>query len=368
MTDHLFSPFQLGQLTLPNRMVMAPMTRNRADENGVPRPMTAQYYAQRATAGLLITEATQVSPRGTGYVLTPGIYTQDQVSGWKTVTDAVHHAGGRIFSQIWHTGRVSHPSLQPNGAAPLAPSAIQAETMVFTDNGFKPAAVPQELTLDDISDIVGQFTLAANLAKEAGFDGVEIHGANGYLLEQFLKDGTNKRTDAYGGDVSSRILFSLEVVRAVVEVWGAGRVGLRISPLGTFNDMYDSDPHNLYRALVQELNAIPLAYLHIIEPLPDHPTFKTQEGVAETVPFLRELYCGTVIVNGGYGKEQGEAAISGGLADLVAFGVPYLANPDLAERFKRNAPLNAPDTNTFYGGDEKGYTDYPFMDAATDVA
>jgi N-ethylmaleimide reductase len=365
MADYLLSPFQLGELTLPNRMVMAPMTRNRADENGVPRPMSAEYYAQRATAGLLITEATQVSPRGTGYIFTPGIYTQAQTSGWSTVTDAVHQAGGRIFCQLWHTGRVSHPSLQPDGSAPLAPSAVQADTMVFTSNGFEPAAVPQELTLDEISDIVAEFAQAAKFAKEAGFDGVEVHGANGYLLEQFLKDGTNKRTDAYGGDVSSRIRFCLEVVREVVEVWGAGRVGLRISPGGIFNDMYDSDPHSLYCVMIRELNTIPLAYLHIIEPLPDHPTFKTQEGVPPTAPILREQYTGTVIVNGGYGKEQGEAAISKGQADLVAFGVPYLANPDLAERFKRNAPLNEPDTNTFYGGDEKGYTDYPLMNVAS---
>lgn len=365
MTDHLLSPFQLGNLTLPNRMVMAPMTRNRADENGIPRPMSAVYYAQRASAGLLVTEATQVSPRGTGYVFTPGIHTQDQASGWKVVTDAVHQAGGRIFSQIWHTGRVSHPLLQPNGKAPLAPSAIQADTMVFTPNGFEPAAAPRELTLDEIAGIVNQFAQAARFAKEAGFDGVEIHGANGYLLEQFLKDGTNKRTDAYGGDVLSRIRFTLDVVREVVEVWGAGRVGLRISPLGVFNDMHDSDPHKLYRVLVEELNSIPLVYLHVIEPLPDHPNFKNQEGVALTAPLLREIYKGTFIVNGGYGKKQGDDAIANDEADLVAFGVPYLANPDLAERFKSNASLNAPDTDTFYGGDETGYTDYPFMDVAS---
>lgn len=363
MTEHILSPFQLGNLTLPNRMVMAPMTRNRADENGVPRPMSGIYYAQRATAGLVITEATQVSPKGTGYVFTPGIHTQEQARGWKVVTDAVHQAGGRIFSQIWHTGRVSHPLLQPNGEVPLAPSPIQADTMVFTPNGFEPAAVPRELALDEITDIVEQFAQAARFAKEAGFDGVEIHGANGYLLEQFLKDGTNKRTDAYGGKVSSRIRFTLEVVREVVEVWGPGRVGLRISPLGVFNDMHDSDPHRLYSALVQELNTIPLAYLHVIEPLPDHPNFKNQAGVAPTLPVLREIYNGTIIVNGGYGKEQGEDAIARDQADLVAFGVPYLANPDLAERFKMNAPLNPPDMDTFYGGDEKGYTDYPFMNA-----
>jgi len=362
MTDNIFSPYNLGDLTLPNRMVMAPMTRNRADENGVPRPMMATYYAQRATAGLIVTEATQVSPRANGYMFTPGIHTEDQARGWESVTEAVHLAGGRIFLQLWHTGRVSHPLLQPDGTDPVAPSAIRADTMVFTPNGFEPAAVPRELSLSEIPAIVGEFGRAARLAKAAGFDGVEIHGANGYLLDQFLKDGTNRRTDAYGGDISSRLRFVLDVTREVVAVWGPGKVGLRISPLGIFNDMHDSNPHALFSELAKALNAADLAFLHIVEPLPGHPTFRSQEGEAPVAPALREIYNGTIIINGGYGKEQADQAIAEDDAELVSFGGPFLANPDLPERFRRNVPLNAPDLATFYGGDEKGYTDYPFLD------
>jgi N-ethylmaleimide reductase len=362
MTDHLMSVYPLGDLTLPNRLVMAPMTRNRADENGVVKPMTANYYAQRASAGLIVTEATQVSDRANGYMFTPGIYTEDQARGWKTVTDAVHAADGRIFLQLWHTGRVSHPSLQPGGQDPVAPSAIKADTMVFTPNGFEPAVLPRELSASEIPPIIDQFGLAAGMAKAAGFDGVEIHAANGYLLEQFLKDGTNHRTDAYGGDIASRLRLTLEVTRQVVDVWGPGRVGLRISPLGVFNDMFDSDPHTLYGKLAEALNAVPLAYLHIVEPLPGHPSFQSQEGQAPVAPLLRKRYLGTIIINGGYDKESGEKALGRNAADLVAYGVPYLANPDLVERFRRNATLNAPDMDTFYGGNEKGYTDYPFLD------
>ena len=362
MTDTLFSPYTLGVLNLPNRMVMAPMTRNRNDENGVPKPMAATHYAQRATAGLLITEATQVSDKASGYVFTPGIYTEAQARGWQTVTDAVHAKGGRIFSQIWHTGRVSHPSLQPDGGDPIAPSAVKAETMVFTPNGFESPTMPRALATEEITTLVDQFAHAARLAKSAGFDGVEIHGANGYLIEQFLKDGSNRRTDAYGGDIPNRMRFALEVVTAVVEVWGPGRVGFRISPRGVFNDMQDSDPLALYSQLVAALNNIPLAYLHLIEPLPGHPTFKSQEGVEPVAAALRQIYKGTLMINGGYGREAGEKAIADEAADLVAFGVPYLANPDLVERYRRSAPLNEPDQDTFYGGDEKGYNDYPFLE------
>jgi N-ethylmaleimide reductase len=362
MTDTLFSPLTIGTLNLPNRMVMAPMTRNRADENGVPKPMTATHYAQRATAGLLITEATQVSDKANGYMFTPGIYTDDQARGWRVVTDAVHAKGGRIFNQLWHTGRVSHTLLQPEGDDPVAPSAIQADTMVFTPNGFEPPSMPRELATDEIPAIVDQFAHAARLAKTAGFDGVEVHGANGYLIEQFLKDGSNRRTDAYGGDIPSRMRFALEVVSAVVEVWGPGRVGFRISPRGNFNGMHDSDPAALYSQLVTALNDIPLAYLHLIEPLPGHPTFTSQEGVPPVGKDLRKIYKGSLIINGGYGKKSGEQAIAANAADLVAFGVPYLANPDLVERYRQNAMLNEPDQGTFYGGDERGYNDYPFLD------
>ena len=362
----LFTPYTLGSLSLPNRMVMAPMTRNRNDPNGVPQAMAATHYAQRASAGLLITEATQVSAKANGYMFTPGLYTEDQVRGWQAVTDAVHAEGGRIFSQIWHTGRVSHPSLQPDNGDPVAPSAIAADTMVFTPNGFEPPTVPRELETAEIPSIVDQFARAAKLARNAGFDGVEVHGANGYLIEQFLKDGSNQRTDAYGGDIPSRIRFALEVVTAVVEAWGPGRVGLRISPRGNFNGMFDSDPAALYSQLTAALNQIPLAYLHIVEPLPGHPNFTSQEGTQPVAPKLREIYEGTIIINGGYGKDTAEQAIADGLADLVAFGVPYLANPDLVERYRSNAPLNAPDEETFYGGDERGYNDYPFLEHVTD--
>ena len=362
MTDTLFTSYTLGSLNLPNRMVMAPMTRNRADENGVPKPMTAAHYAQRATAGLLITEATQVSEKANGYMFTPGIYTEDQVRGWQAVTDAVHQKGGRIFSQLWHTGRVSHTLLQPHGGDPIAPSAIKAETMVFTPNGFEPPTVPRALATEEIPTLVGQFAHAAGMAKTAGFDGVEVHGANGYLIEQFLKDGSNRRTDAYGGDIPNRMRFALEVVRAVEKVWGPGRVGFRISPRGIFNGMHDSDPPALYTQLVEALNGIPLAYLHVIEPLPGHPSFKSQEEFPPVATELRKIYKGTLMINGGYGKKTGEKALAGNAADLVAFGVPYLANPDLVERYRRDAPLNEPDQDTFYGGDEKGYNDYPFLE------
>ncbi len=362
MSDMLFTSYNIGDLTLPNRMVMAPMTRNRACENGVPKPMTAIYYAQRATAGLLITEASQVSEKATGYRFTPGVYTEEQARGWRVVTDAVHNEGGRIFNQIWHTGRVSHPSLQPDGTDPIAPSAIRADTMVSTPKGFEPATQPRALAIDEIPTIVDQFAHAAKTAKSAGFDGVEVHGANGYLIEQFLKDRTNRRTDSYGGDISSRMRFALEVLQAVADVWGPDRVGFRISPRGIFNDMSDSDPLALYSQLAAALNDLPLAYLHIVEPLPSHPSFVSQEDVPPVAPTLRKIYKSTIIINGGYGKETAEKAIAENSADLVAFGVPYLANPDLVERFRQNAPLNKPDEDTFYGGNERGYTDYPFLD------
>ena len=362
MGNTLFSAYRLGAMELPNRMAMAPMTRNRADENGVPRQMTATHYAQRSTAGLLITEATQISETANGYMFTPGMYTEEQVTGWRAVTDAVHAKGGRIFNQIWHTGRVSHPLLQPNGGDPIAPSAIPAETMVFTPNGFEPPSTPRELAIDEIPGLVDQFAHSAGMAKQAGFDGVEVHGANGYLIEQFLKDGANQRDDAYGGGVSARMRFAMEVLTAVVDIWGPGRVGFRISPRGNFNGMHDSDPQALYTQLVAALNDLPLAYLHVIEPLPGHPTFTSQEGVDPLAGELRQRYNGTFMINGGYGKASAEQAIAENAADLVAFGVPFLANPDLVERYRRNAPLNSPDEETFYGGDEKGYNDYPFLD------
>ena len=361
MDEKLFNSFQIDDLALKNRIVMAPMTRNRADEHGVPRDIMATYYAQRASAGLIITEATRVSETANGYMFTPGIHSEAQKQGWQAVTRAVHDSGGLIFAQLWHAGRVSHPALQPGGAPPLAPSPIQAKTQVFTPKGFEPAALPRQIESGEIPQIVDDFANAARLAGQAGFDGVEIHAANGYLIEQFLKDGTNQRTDDYGGSVANRMRFALQVVAAVVEVWGPNRVGVRISPRGTFNDMRDSDPTALAAALADALNAFPLAYLHLLDPLPGHPGFTVQEEVPRTVGLVRERYKGVMVVNGGYGQEQAEKALAESEADLVAFGMPYIANPDLPERFRHGGSLMEADQATLYGGDEKGYTDYPFM-------
>jgi len=361
MNTELFKPQSLNGYNLKNRIVMAPMTRNRADENGVPTDMMATYYAQRASAGLIISEATQISDRAKGYMFTPGMYTQAQVDGWRKVTDEVHQQGGVIFCQLFHVGRVSHHLLQPGGAPPMAPSALQANTMVFTPNGFEAATAPREIKTEEIPQLIEQFAHAARLAGEAGFDGVELHAANGYLIEQFLKDGTNQRTDAYGGSLENRLRFLLETVKAVVKVLGPDKVGVRITPRGTFNDMYDSDPKSLASAVAAALNHFPLAYLHVMDPFPDHPNFKVQEEAPRLLPLVREIYRGRVIACGGYDKPGAETALHSHEADLIAFGMAYVANPDLAERFQLNAALNEVDPATLYGGDEKGLTDYPFI-------
>ncbi len=360
---HLLSPVQVGPYTLRNRIVMAPMTRNRAGEGNVPAEMTATYYAQRASAGLIVTEGTQVSPQGVGYLNTPGIYDEAQAAGWRKVTDAVHAQGGRIFAQLWHVGRVSHPLFQPDGALPVAPSAIGFEGMAYTPEGPKPNGTPRALELDEIPGVIQQFAQGARVAREAGFDGVELHGANGYLIDQFLKDGTNRRTDAYGGPVENRVRFLLEVTEAVADVWGADRVGVRLSPTGTFNGMNDSDPGATFGYAARELNRFGLAYLHVVEPLERYP------GMVDPVAhLLRASFGGPLILNGAYTREAGDAAIAGGEADLVSFGALFLANPDLPERFAEGAPLNAPERSTFYGGDHRGYIDYPTRDAVTAVA
>jgi len=346
----LFLPYELGDLPLANRAVMAPMTRSRAVEGNVPHPLAATYYAQRASAGLIVTEATQVSPQGVGYIRTPGIHSAEQVAGWKTVTDAVHGRGGKIFLQLWHVGRISHPDFH-DGALPVAPSAIAAQGTVFTAQGPKPMVTPRALTLAEIPGIVEQFRAGAENAKAAGFDGVEIHGANGYLLDQFTRDGTNQRTDAYGGSVENRARLPLEVLDAVVDVWGAGRVGYRISPNGAFNSMSDADPARTFAHLVGELDRRGIGYLHVVDPVAD--------GAKRLSPVLRKIFDGAYIVNGGFDLAAADAVIASGEADLVAFGVPFLANPDLPERFKRGAALNPPDQATFYAGDAKGYVDYP---------
>lgn len=357
----LFSPIQIGHYHLPNRIAMAPLTRNRASAGNVPTVMNANYYAQRASAGLIITEATQVSPQGMGYAGTPGVHSQAQVEGWRLVTDAVHARGGRIFLQLWHVGRISHPSLQPDGALPVAPSAIAAQGEAMTYEGMQPFVTPRALEIEEIPGIVDQFRLGAKNALEAGFDGVEIHGANGYLLDQFLRDGTNQRTDKYGGAIENRARLHLEVTEAVVDVWGSDRVGVRLSPSGTFNDMSDSNPKATFGYLVEALNHFNLGYLHLTEA--DGADVR-HGGTPIPTKYFRSLYHSTLMVNGGYTAESGNAVIANGDADMVAFGKLYIANPDLPERFRLGAPLNAPDFTTFYGGDEKGYTDYSALDLA----
>ncbi len=360
----LLEPFQIGSYTLKNRMVMSPLTRNRAGEGNVPREINAEYYQQRATAGLIISEATQVSLEGIGYPLTPGIHTPEQVEGWKKVTKAVHDKNGLIFLQLWHVGRISHPSLQPNGELPVAPSAIKPEGVAMTYEGEKPMVTPRALKTAEIPLIVEQYRQGAQNALEAGFDGVEIHGANGYLIDQFLHDGTNKRTDQYGGSLENRSRFLKEVTEAVVSVWGENRVGIRLSPDSVFNDMYDSDRKSLFSYVVKELNAFPLAYLHLVEPRTDGgETIKIlSEGESLNAAYFRLLYRGVLVTAGGYNRESGEKVLRAGNADLVAYGRFFIANPDLPERFALNAPLNDYDRSSFYGGDEGGYTDYPFLE------
>lgn len=356
----LLSPVKLGRYELPNRMVMAPLTRNRAAAGNVPQALNVEYYAQRASAGLIVTEATQISPQGIGYPATPGIHSTEQIEGWKHVTEVVHQQGGHIFLQLWHVGRISHPSLQPNGELPVAPSAIAPEGMASTYTGEQPYVTPRALETDEIPGIVEQYRQAAKNALAAGFDGVEIHGANGYLLDQFLQDGSNQRTDQYGGSIANRIRLLLEVVEAVISVWEADRVGVRLSPSGTFNSMHDSNPVALFEAAVSALDRFGLAYLHLVEP---RWTSATPEAdiAALAVSHFRKLYHGTLITAGGYDRQQGDAVLASGKADLVAYGRLFISNPDLPERFAQNAPLNPYDRSTFYGGDERGYTDYPSL-------
>jgi N-ethylmaleimide reductase len=356
--EDLFSPYRLGDIALKNRIVMSPMTRSRALDGNVPNPIAVTYYAQRASAGLIVTEATQVSPQGVGYVRTPGIHSHEQVAGWRKITDAVHRAGGTIFAQLWHVGRISHPDFH-DGELPVAPSAIAPDAEVFTQRGKTKIGTPRALETHEIPGIVAQFRHGAESAKAAGFDGVELHGANGYLLDQFLRDGANRRTDAYGGSIQNRARFPLEVAEAVVGVWGASRVGYKISPNGAFHSMSDSDPIGTFSHLATELDPLGLGYLHVTEPIAGPAA--APAGVARALPVLRNIFKGTVIANGSYDALSGSAAVAIGEADLIAFGVPFLANPDLPLRYLRRAPLNTPDPATFYAGEEKGYTDYPAL-------
>jgi N-ethylmaleimide reductase len=356
----LFHPVTLGPYTLPSRIVMAPLTRNRAGPGNVPQPFNAEYYAQRASAGLIVSEATQVSPQGVGYPGTPGIHSPEQVAGWRLITDTVHARGGRIFLQLWHVGRISHPSLQPDGALPVAPSAIRPEGMAFTYQGLQPFVTPRALETAELPGVVEQYRAGAKNALAAGFDGVEIHSANGYLLDQFLRDGSNRRTDAYGGPVENRARLLREVTEAVVGVWGAQRVGVRVSPVNPFNDMRDSDPQYTFEYVTKALNRFGLAYLHVVQG-------RIGEDGYHPEPFdfraLRECFDGLYIANGGFDGPRAKAALEAGEADLVAFGVLFIANPDLPERLKRGGPFNEPNVDRFYGGDHTGYTDYPFLPA-----
>jgi N-ethylmaleimide reductase len=360
----LFEPFKLGPITLPNRLVMAPLTRNRAVAGLVPNPLAIEYYGQRASAGLLITEASQVSQQGQGYQDTPGIYSKEQVAGWRKVTDRVHGRGGRIFIQLWHVGRISHVSLQQDNREPVAPSAVPAKGKTFVNGTFADVSEPRALALEEIPGIIESFRRGAVNALEAGFDGVEIHGANGYLLDQFAKDGANKRTDAYGGSIENRARLMLEVAKAVAAEAGAERTGIRISPVTPSNDISDSDPQPLFDHIVDRLSALGLTYLHVVE--------GATGGPRDIAPFdygsLRKRFEGAYIANNGYDFELATKVLAADEADLIAFGKPFLANPDLVERLKRGAPLNAPDKATFYGGGAKGYTDYPALDEAMDAA
>ncbi len=353
MKTNLFDSFQLGDLTLANRMVMAPMTRNRADSNGMATPMMATHYRQRASAGLIISESTTISPQAIGYPFTPGLYTDTHVEGWKCVTDAVQEEGGHIFVQLQHCGRISHPSLQPDSGLPVGPSAIRLDGQAVTYTGMQDFVTPRELDSNEIGDIVAQFRNSAELAKRAGFDGVEIHGANGYIIDQFLRDNSNHRKDAYGGSVENRMRLLNEILDAVSTIWPAHRVGVRLSPENSFNSMSDSNPQMHFEYFAEQLGLRGLAYLHVLEG--DMMTKVSAINYSE----LGRKFTGVYIANNGYNLERAQKAIANGVADMVAFGTPFLANPDLVRRYQENLPLNEVDVDTFYGGDEKGYNDYP---------
>jgi len=362
MNTDLFSPLTLGDMKLANRMVMAPLTRNRANQDNAPHDLNVTYYQQRATAGLIITEATQISAEGVGSPGTPGIYSDAQVAGWQKVIDAVHAEGGKIFVQLWFCGRISHPDLLPDKQTPVAPSAIKPEGEAITFEGMKPFVTPRALGADDIIDIVAQYKHAAEMAKQAGFDGVEIHAANGYLIDQFLRDGSNQRTDQYGGSVENRMRLLNEVLEAVLSVWPSNRVGIRFSPENSFNSMSDSDPFAHFQYFVTELNTRDLAYIHMLEGDMMTKTVKIDYRA------LRDSYSGLYMANNGYDKARAEKSIGNGDSDVIAFGVPFLANPDLVLRYQQNLAQNDANPDTFYGGAEEGYTDYPFFNAAAKSA
>ncbi len=369
MMDMLFQTFRLGRYDLPHRIVMAPLTRSRARQPGnIPSPMNACYYTQRASAAFIIAEATQVSMQGQGYAWTPGIHSRDQVEGWRLVTEAVHTAGGRIFLQLWHVGRISHPALQPDGMLPVAPSAVQPKGMAFIENDrgegeLVPFLEPRALQTDELPYIVQQYVRGAKNALEAGFDGIEIHAANGYLLDQFLCSSTNRRTDDYGGSVENRMRLLNQVVEPLTGIWGPDRMGVRLSPMGTFNDIEDHDPERTFDLVASALNEYGLAYLHLVNP--DVPALESggepNPRARRMLDMIRKQFRGPLIITGGFDHETAESWLQQGRADLIGFGRKFLANPDLPERFRRHARLNADDPATYYGGGAIGYIDYPTL-------
>ena len=359
---NLFSATRIGAIEVSNRIVMAPLTRNRATADNVPQDMNVEYYRQRATAGLIITEASQISPQGVGYPATPGIHSAEQVAGWKKVTAAVHKEGGKIILQLWHVGRISHPSMQPNNSLPVAPSAIKPEGEAITYEGMQEYVEPHALTTDEIGALLEQYKVATENAKAAGFDGVEVHAANGYLIDQFLRDGTNLRKDEYGGSYENRYRFLGEVLGTVMYAWDAAHVGVRLSPENTFNDISDSNPQGIFNYVTKQLGKLGLAYLHVVEgsmagnpKLLDYDQFKNN-------------FAGHYMANLGYTYNSAQQAIVQGKVDSVAFGALYIANPDLVKRFTLGAELNQPNPETFYGGDEVGYIDYPFVENEAAIA
>ncbi|MFM7620614.1 MAG: alkene reductase [Alphaproteobacteria bacterium] len=363
MTD-LFSPLTIGDLMLNNRIIMAPLTRMRSTQPGdIPNELNAQYYAQRATAGLIISEATQISPQGKGYPATPGIHSKEQIAGWKLVTDAVHKENGKIFLQLWHVGRISHSSLQPNEALPVAPSALPAKNSGTYTASWKPTPIltPRALEESEIPSLINDYKQSAINAKEAGFDGVELHSANGYLLDQFLQDGSNQRTDNYGSSIANRARLLFEVLEQIIAVWGNKRVGIRLSPYGTFNDMSDSDPIALFSHVLENLEKKQIAYVHLIEPRATSAggSDKIVQDAPNTAQLFRKKFSGVLISAGGYEPQNAQEVVATGNADAVAFGRYFISNPDLVRRIKENIQLTKYDRSTFYGGNHKGYTDYP---------
>ena len=356
----LFSSYPLGPIILSNRMVMAPMTRCRTGADRVPTDLMAKYYQQRSSAGLIVTEATVISRQGVGYMNTPGIFTPEQIEGWKKITKTVHDAGGKIFLQLWHCGRISHPSFQENGELPVSASAIAPKGSHYTPEGLKPFVAPRALELEEISVIVEEYHQAAKNALAANFDGVEVHGANGYLIDQFLRDGTNHRTDQYGGHPEFRSRFLLEVTRAAIDVWGAERVGVRLSPSGTFNDMSDSNPTKTFSYAIGARDRLGIAYVHLIEA--DKADLR-HGGTEIPTSTFRSLFKNTLIVCGNYDRERAEKVLAEDGADLVAFGRPFISNPDLPKRLETNAPLNPVNEKNLYIGGERGFTDYPALEA-----